>query len=46
MKEATLLIFHLLAILARILVPGGGKAIIAENLILKQQLLIHSRARK
>jgi len=46
MKEALILIFHLLTLVARLLGPGGGRAIIAENLLLKQQLLIHSRCRK
>jgi hypothetical protein len=26
--------------------PGGSRAVIAENLLLKQQLIIHSRARQ
>ena len=46
MKEALILIFHLLTLVARLLGPGGGRAIIAENLLLKQQLIIHSRSRQ
>jgi hypothetical protein len=26
--------------------PGGSRAVIAENLLLKQQLIIHSRSRQ
>jgi putative transposase len=32
--------------LAKLLQPGGSRAVIAENLILKQQLIIHSRSRQ
>ena len=46
MKDVISLIFHLLTTLARLLRPGGGRAIIAENLLLKQQLIIHSRSRQ
>ncbi len=40
-----ILLFHLLAVIARLLRPGGGRTIVAENLLLKQQLLLHSRSR-
>jgi putative transposase len=46
MKDAIFLIFELLIAIARLLGPGGSRAIIAENLLLKQQLLVHSRARQ
>jgi len=46
MKDGISLLFHLLTTLAKLLRPGGGRAIIAENLLLKQQLIIHSRARE
>jgi hypothetical protein len=46
MKEVFYLLFHLLTALAKLLGPGGGKAVIAENLLLKQQLIIHSRSRQ
>lgn len=46
MKEIIYLLFHLLTTLAKLLQPGGGRAVIAENLLLKQQLIIHSRARE
>jgi hypothetical protein len=38
MKDAITLIFELLVAIAKLLGPGGGRAIIAENLLLKQQL--------
>ena len=41
MKEPIFLIYHLLTTLAKLLRPGGSRTIIAENLLLKQQLLIH-----
>ncbi len=45
MKDAMILLFYLLAVIARLLQPGGGRTIVAENLLLKQQLLLHSRSR-
>ena len=39
-----LLLAHLLTAVARHLGPGGANAVIAENLLLKQQLLVFSRA--
>jgi hypothetical protein len=46
MKEAIVLTIHLLATIARLLGPGGGRSVIAENLLLKHQLLVHSRSRQ
>jgi putative transposase len=46
MKDLLFLVFHLLTLIARILGPGGSRAIIAENLLLKQQLLVHGRSRR
>jgi len=37
---------HLLTTVAKLLGPGGGKAVIAENLLLKQQLLVVTRSRR
>jgi putative transposase len=45
MKDAMILVFRLLAVITRLLQPGGGRTIVAENLLLKQQLLLHSRSR-
>ena len=46
MKDVICLLFHLLTALANLLRPGGSRTVIAENLILKQQLIIHSRSRQ
>ena len=46
MKDVIYLLFHLLTTLAKLIQPGGSKAVIAENLLLKQQLIIHSRTRQ
>jgi putative transposase len=46
MRDVIYLLFHLLTTVAKLLRPGGGKTIIAENLILKQQLIIHRRSRE
>ena len=46
MKDVLYLLFQLLTTLAKLLRPGGGRTVIAENLILKQQLIIHSRSRQ
>jgi hypothetical protein len=46
MKNVSLILIHLLAVVARLLGPGGIKSIIAENLLLKQQLLVVCRTRQ
>ena len=46
MKDANYLLFHLLSALAKLIRPGGSRTVIAENLLLKQQLIIHSRSRQ
>ena len=46
MKGLLLLLIHLVAGLARLLGPGGVRGLVAENLLLKQQLLILTRARQ
>lgn len=46
MKDLLTLIFHLLTLIARIPGAVGSRAIIAENLLLKQQLLVHVRPRQ
>ena len=46
MKEVFYLLFHLLTTLAKLIRPGGSRTVIAENLLLKQQLIIHSRSRQ
>ena len=46
MKDVIFLILALLTAVAKLLRPGGSRAMIAENLLLKQQLIIHSRSRQ
>ena len=46
MKDVIQILFHLLTTLAKLIRPGGSRTVIAENLLLKQQLIIHSRSRK
>jgi UDP-N-acetyl-D-mannosaminuronic acid transferase (WecB/TagA/CpsF family) len=46
MKDVIFLIFHLLTTTAKLLGPSGSRVIIAENLLLKQQLIIYSRSRQ
>lgn len=45
MKHYIILIIHLSVTLIKLIQPGGYRSLIAENLLLKQQLLIHSRSR-
>ena len=46
MRDVIYLLFHLLSTLAKLIRPGGSRTVIAENLRLKQQLIIYSRARE
>ena len=46
MRDVIFLLFHMLTTLAKLLRPGDYLAVMAENLLLKQQLIIHSRARE
>lgn len=46
MRDVIYLLFYLIAALASLAQPGGGRSVIAENLLLKQQLIIHSRSRQ
>ncbi len=45
MKTLFLLFAHILATISKLLRPGGAKSLAADNLLLKQQLLIISRSR-
>ena len=44
MKDLVLLLIHLLTTLAKLLGPGGAKAIVADSLLMKQQLLVINRS--
>ncbi|MDZ7784621.1 MAG: integrase core domain-containing protein [Halioglobus sp.] len=46
MRDVFFLLFHLLIAITKLVRPGGSRAVIAENLLLKRQLIIHSRSRK
>ncbi len=46
MKILFLLFAHMLATIAKLLKPGGAKALVSENLLLKKQLIIIGRSRK
>lgn len=47
MKDLLILLAHLLTTIAKLLGPGGTRAIVADSLLMKQQLLVinHSRQR-
>ena len=45
MRDLLILALHLLVTVARLLRPGGVRAIAAESLVLKHQLLISNRSR-
>ena len=46
MKDVILPLFQLRTTIAKLIQPGGSRAVIAEKLLLKQQLIIHSRSRQ
>lgn len=46
MRELVLLAIHLLVTLAKLLRPGGVRAVAAESLLLKHQILISHRSRQ
>ncbi len=46
MKDLIVLLMHLVTTLAKLLGPGGAKDIVADSLLMKQQLLVINRAGK
>ena len=44
MKDLLILLTHLLTTIARLLGSGGAKAVVADSLLMKQQLLIINRS--
>jgi putative transposase len=46
MKDLLILIAHLLTIIAKFLGPGGAKSVVADSLLMKQQLQIINRSRQ
>jgi putative transposase len=46
MRDLAVLLLHLLATVARLAGPGGARSVVAESVLVKQQLLIFNRSRK
>ena len=46
MKDLLVLVAHLLTTIVKLLKPGGTRAVVAESLLLKHQLIIISRPRR
>src|SRR6478736_276179 len=45
MRDLIILFVHIIATLARLLGPGGIRSVVAESVLVKQQLLILNRSR-
>ena len=46
MKDLLVLAVHLFTMIAKLMGPGGARAIVAESLLMKQQLLVVNRSRQ
>ena len=46
MKDQLILLAHLLTTIAKLLGPSGARAVVADNLLMKQQLLVINRSRR
>lgn len=46
MRDTLILLIYLVTAIARLLMPGGARSIVAESILLKQQLLVLNRARQ
>ena len=46
MKDLLILLAHLLTTIAKLLGPGGVRAVVADSLLMKQQLLVIDRSRR
>src|SRR5207253_9980889 len=46
MRNLAVLFIHFIAVLARLLGPGGVRSLVAESVLLRHQLLILNRSRK
>lgn len=46
MRDLVILLIHLITTIARLLGPGGARAIVAESLLVKHQLVILNRGRE
>jgi putative transposase len=46
MREGLVLMAHLIVTIIKIMAPGGARAVVAESLLLKHQLLVLNRSRR
>ena len=46
MKDLLVLVAHLITTIAKLLGPGGARAVVADSLLIKQQLLVTNRSRR
>lgn len=46
MRDLAILLIHLLTTIATLLRPGGARSLVAESLLMRQQLLILNRGRE
>src|SRR2546426_9669800 len=46
MRDLAVLFLHLIATVARLAGPGGARSVVAESVLVKQQLLILNRSRQ
>lgn len=46
MRDLAILLIHLIATIAKLMGPGGARAIVAESLLVKHQLIILNRGRE
>ncbi len=46
MLDLAILLIHLIATIAKLMRPGGGRAVVAESLLLKHQLVVMNRGRE
>ena len=46
MRDLAVLVLHLLATVAKLAGPGGVRSVVAESVLVKQQLLILNRSGK
>jgi hypothetical protein len=46
MRDLAVLLIHLITTVARLAGPGGARSVVAESVLVKQQLLILNRSRQ
>jgi hypothetical protein len=46
MKDLMVLLAHLLTTIAKLLGPGGARTVVADSLLMKQQLIVINRSRQ